>query len=1588
MASSNERLRMRHPVPGAHGGGLYVSGLQRARLLDATFAVVAEVGFRGIALRAVAERAGVSSKTFYDLLSRRLRRLVFVEALGAGPRVLERRVQVLGVLQGAVDLGRAGVKAGRELPPLSAEGVVGAAFGVIHTRLLERRPEPLTELLNPLMATIVLPYRGRGAAARELARPISKAGPRTLPEGLGLLPADKSRFSGPAGRTSGSRAGRSYRSGAAALRCLFRHSNSERRGTRRSKAFSKHSDDHPQKGIRMSKPLNALTSLLSRLGGAGPARSRVPSGTGALKISRGSGAPTRLVLSLLAATLGALAFTAAPALAVQEKPELTVEDSTAVVAAPSTEALLRGVLNPAGAGEAGTYKFLYKASKTGVCTGGSETTEGLSLSGERQEPAEPISGLSPGTEYAVCLRVENNAKTESATSAPVTFTTAIKPETPVTEAPEKVGATSWKLQGELNPGSTAKNGYLFAFSTSGECLAGSRSEPGSEVEASKRKVSSVVTLEPLREYTVCVVSTNADGEETVGNAVKVTTPAAPPAIESESVSSINAGGAHLEGVVNPNNQLTECKFQYGTEPLLATGTTTASCEPASFPASFGGRGVGLNVSGLTQDTTYYYRVLATNATGTAPVTIAHFATALPPQTPEKAKASGVVATTATLHGVLNPAAARAKEPGSDEFRYRQSTTECEGENEKAVGATTAPGLLAKEPAQATVTELLPGAAYTFCLLVRNEAGEEALGPPETLTTPAQAPAIEGEFSTGVRSSSATLHAKIDPRGSATEYRFLYSPCTGGGECSIPIPDEAIGSGDAGVEVEQHIQGLTAGQSYHYHVVAINGVGEERGEALAFVTQAGSGEAGLPDGRGWELVSPVNDYGAQIFALGDIGGDEILDQASGDGGAMTYLALTPTEKNPQGYTSNVQVLSKHGVGGWSSEDIATPNVTTGGGKRGGVHNDSAGGSEYWMFSEDLSLGYLFQSYTLNFAQVPLLSSLASERTPYVRRQSLCEAQATASECYLPLVTGKPGYADVPPGTQFGGEEESEFSLEGATPDLTHIVFSYKGGASLTSTPAGGSSFGALYEWSADKPPAERLQLVNVLPASEGGQVANSEWLTLGAFSGEEASIARGAISPDGSRVFWSTGHPSQVLYMRDLAKGETLRIGDGTFEFTTGGGANVFYNSTTSPYGTGDLMECEIVEEAGALACKTRDLTPGGGLLPTVPAVSEDGSYVYFVANGVLAAGASLGECNHSVTEVTQSERCNLYVLHDGVTRFIASLSGEDFKDWGNISFQAEGLQQVTMRTSRDGRYLAFMSDLPLTGYDNRDARSGRLDQEVYRYDASSARLVCASCNPTGARPVGVEVTVGGKELLQTDLGDGTWIAGYIPEWTTARYQSRYLSDSGRLFFDSPDALVPQDINGTEDVYEYEPVGAGSCAAAGATFSAASDGCVGLISSGSSPEESVFLDASETGDDVFFMTSAKLVSQDTQTGFAVYDAHVCATGWPCAGAPESTPACTTADSCRATPTPQPAIFGSPASATFSGAGNVTPSGGAPPPTKPKAKPLTRAQKLARALAVCHRKRRKKPRDACERQAKKRSAVKASRPSSKASKGGSR
>ncbi len=205
-------------------GGLpreHVSEIQRMRILAALAEVASERGAGSVTVAHVVSRAGVSRRTFYDLFSdreecflaafeeaigrvsalvleaygregswrERIRaglwaalvwldeepataRLCVVEALAAGPLVLERRAVLLRALVAAVDEGRGDVpKRATQPPPLTAEGVVGAVLSVIHTRLLERGAKPLTGLLGELMSVIVLPYLGQSAAQKELHKP-------------------------------------------------------------------------------------------------------------------------------------------------------------------------------------------------------------------------------------------------------------------------------------------------------------------------------------------------------------------------------------------------------------------------------------------------------------------------------------------------------------------------------------------------------------------------------------------------------------------------------------------------------------------------------------------------------------------------------------------------------------------------------------------------------------------------------------------------------------------------------------------------------------------------------------------------------------------------------------------------------------------------------------------------------------------------------------------------------------------------------------------------------------------------------------------------------------------------------------------------------------------------------------------------------------------------------------------------------------------------------------------------------------------------------------------------------------------------
>ncbi len=891
----------------------------------------------------------------------------------------------------------------------------------------------------------------------------------------------------------------------------------------------------------------------------------------------------------------------------------------------------------------------------------------------------------------------------------------------------------------------------------------------------------------------------------------------------------------------------------------------------------------------------------------------------------------------TLNGTVNPEG----EPVTRcEFEYAAAIEYKPGTSapyKNRVPCSPGPGSLGSGSSPVAVsahlTGLTPETKYDYRLVTENSIPIPSASVNQEVTA---GPVLGGEFVTKVTSSSAMLGASIDANGDDTHYYVEYGTSVSyGSYVPVPPPGADIGSGTEVQTIGLPLQGLTAGTVYHYRVVVVQDGEEFEEPDRTFVTQGVAGGPVLSDGRAWELVSPADKKGALIEQIANGVGDDI--QAANNGSGITYLAVGPAVGNdPQGKVNWSQTLSvRVPGGGWRSEDLTLP-------RRIPENEENATASalreEYDVFSSDLSLAAV---EPLDVG-TPLLSG-ATERTVYLRDN------AVEDRNYIPLVTA----GNVPPETTFGGATSGErMYFAAGTADLSHVLL--ESPFALTEEATFENSYPKLsqtnlYEWSAG-----RLQLVNILPEEEGGkptrgpepQVRLAGGTNL---EGYPSEVNPSALSSDGRRVAWTLGIPGHLagasyegLYVRDMVEGKTVKVGGSgaVFQWMNSDGSMIFYTEK------GDLFVFNF--ETGTRTDLTADQAAGetdGGVQELVSDVSRDGSYVYFVARGVLAGASG-----------AVSGGDNLYVLHDvgGVwlTSFIATLSPEDEKSWYQEEESLPDLSRISSRVSPEGRYLTFMSDRPLTGYDNVDALSGHADEEVYLYDAVSSRLVCASCDPTGARPVGVFDEQ--EKPLLVDRGEvwtgreglaDSWLAGSIPGWDKAfghgsQYQPRYLSDSGRLFFNSPDTLVPRATNGVEDVYEFEPAGVGDCSAGAASGStvyvASSGGCVGLISSGISSQESAFFDASENGDDAFFVTAAKLVASDYDNGYDVYDAHVCSSeGVVCSSESVLSPPCSSGDSCKGAPSPQPEIFGAPPSATFSGTGNLI-----EPKAKPKVKPKTK------------------------------------------------
>jgi hypothetical protein len=893
-----------------------------------------------------------------------------------------------------------------------------------------------------------------------------------------------------------------------------------------------------------------------------------------------------------------------------------------------------------------------------------------------------------------------------------------------------------------------------------------------------------------------------------------------------------------------------------------------------------------------------------------------------------AKATNITKTSMTLEGTVDP-----EGEGVTFCQFEYGTTS--GYGSAALCSPSEPGNGSSPVAvHADVSGLKPGEIYHFRLVAVNENGY-TVGVDETAETALSLPALEGESTSYVGVTEALLSADLASDGLPTTYHVEYGTTTAYGSVT---PEVNVGDPREAVVATARLEGLKPDVEYHYRFVAVNAEGTTLGPDMTFTTAPyrGASSSLLPDDRGFELVSSPtsneNVYPPHQEVLESHGKEganntNAFVRAAAGGEKVVYEADPPPSGGGSGITGGETgnaYIAERGPEGWTQTLLQISD-----------------GQFYEGFSSELSVG-VFNPEGAGGRERFRVSGPATPSEPADCTNDALFAYTSDDGGYHSLVgetpNGGPAYCEG----EFGGGNEGTATV----PQFSHILFQ----SPFVLTPEALPLRSEEGQYNLYVSVGGRLHLVSVLPDGDpavyGGKFAGIESPNDNKHTGQDG--APNDISADGSRVFWSPVGGISEMYVREndtqpqspVVNGRctdsedacTIQIdakqegaegesGGGSFQVISRDGSKVFFTDesrltvgSTAVPGEPDLYEYEVNAEAGKPGRLT-DLTVDGHAgehadVNGVMGASEDGGYLYFVANGVLTSGKN-AEGREPVAGGP-----NLYVWHEGATAFLATASvaleptpaSNQELGIGDLA----GAGHRTAEVTSDGGSLVFRSRTSLTGYRNEG------QPEVFVYDRETGRIACASCNPTGAPPVGGVLPE----------GEG----GYLTASERSNFTLRWMSENGgRVFFVTAQPLVPQDINGLQDVYEWErPASEGepdnSCTTSSADYSGVNGGCVYLLSGGTSSDYSFLLDASADGNDVFIRTRAKLAPQSHNENMALYDVRVGG------GSPETRVPCT-GTGCQGVPPGQP-IFSTPASVTFNGVGNFPSS---PPVAKTTKKP---------------------------------------------------
>jgi hypothetical protein len=727
--------------------------------------------------------------------------------------------------------------------------------------------------------------------------------------------------------------------------------------------------------------------------------------------------------------------------------------------------------------------------------------------------------------------------------------------------------------------------------------------------------------------------------------------------------------------------------------------------------------------------------------------------------------------------------------------------------------------------------------------------------------------------------------------------------------------------------------------------------------------------GLPDGRVYEQVSPIdkdgNQAGAGTNETLSYGGLNHYALAAPSGNAFLYEGSGPFGETAAGY--NLFYVAERTAAGWSTRSIL-PRAQT----------PTTGGT--------ITVQPTRVDPSADLSHVVFKAGGLFSASPYPKcgnesGENLNQLDLSGPDPFAPATWLERPQISNPIENCASGFGFSSGAPIGGTPNFSTFYFTYPGTLLPEDTSRAPHAEGEIH----GKQSVEAWGLYEYTDGSlkEAGVLPDGSLDPFGAVPAASLhghAVVGNQVSADGTRLFFVSPDPDSCdyennckadppeLYVRENGERTLLvsrnllapEIGDspsaaplgvaempnpffgegsgepeptGSDVFASSDGTHVFFQSDSDLTKPAEEVSPNPVPKMYDFDVETSALTYLPNVSGRIVAASQNGSSVAFVDSTVSPAQLDLwseGPAGGTVTPIVQ-------------------LPGD-----GRVG---------PTRMSRDGSTVVFQTSALIGGFNNGgthqvDGQPIPGTEQIYRYEAASNTVGCVSCPPAGTAPTSnAEISPRYATEVGGDANDEEGLAteaGWVEE-------DGVSADGSRVFFDTADPLVPQDSN-TGSLTVYKGTNAPAIKQEGRDVYEWENGTVYLISSGKSSRNSFFLDSSESGGDVFFATEEGLVRGDTDGAYDVYDARV---PHPGDTQPPVAVACE-GPVCQG-PSQVPAPFGVPASATFSGPGNAT-SVISTPAVKAKPKIATASQKLSVALKSC-RKRPKNKRTKCEAEVKK-------------------